>query len=265
MKPLKVTIITLTPELAAELLQKNVNNRPLKHWHIKDLAKKMKDGRWKFNGDTICISISGVLLNGQHRLHAVILSGVSISVLLVEGLDDNVFDTIDNGIAVRRGADALAILGAHQTKSLAAALCVVDRYMTGRLEQKVKYSNDELVRLHHIYGGMKDSVLQARATKQLLPPSILAACHYLFAIKDPIEADRFVEDLISGRNLADGDPVYFLRERLMNNSFAKAKLQDYYIVALMIKAWNFRRNNKTIRLLRFRQEGGSPESFPVII
>lgn len=265
MKPkntMKVEMTTITPADAERMLQLNKGNRPVNTSHVAVLAREMKLGRWKVNGDTICMNGTR-LIDGQHRLMAVVESGCTIQTLLVEGVDSDVFNTKDVGRR-RSAGDTLAVLGEVETRKLASALIVVDRYMTGRMMQRVRYTNTEVVDLLAKYPGVRESIGKTRETKRLVPNSVLTACHYLFAQRDADAASQFVVDLIGGHNLTEGDPVYVLRERLMKNALAKAKLQSCYIMALIVKAWNHRRDDNTIRYLRFRQEGDNRETFPVV-
>ena len=48
---------------------------------------EMQDGKWRLNGKTICFDSTGRLLNGQHRLSAVVRSGVTLTTVVVRGLD----------------------------------------------------------------------------------------------------------------------------------------------------------------------------------
>lgn len=262
MKNMKVAMTTITPADAERMLKLNTGNRSVNRQHVAVLAREMTRGRWKVNGDTICMNGTR-LIDGQHRLLAVVASGVTIQTLLVEGVDSDVFDTKDVGRR-RSASDTLAVRGEVETKNLAAALIVVDRYMTGRMSQCVRYTNTEVEELLEKYPNVRGSICKTRETKRLVPKSVLTACHSLFAQKDSEAADQFVVDLIGGHSLTEGDPVYVLRERLMNNALAKAKLTAPYIMALMVKAWNHRRDDNTIRNLRFRQEGDKPETFPVV-
>lgn len=259
---MKVELQTITPEKAKSMLEYNTINRPINYREVVKLAREMKQGRWKVNGDTICIN-GQHLIDGQHRLLAVIESGCKIQTLVVDGIDSNVFDTKDVGRR-RSAADTLSVRGETDTKTLAAALVVVDRYMTGRMLQCVRYTNTEIEELLGKYPGVRSSVKKARVTKRLVAKSVLIACHYLFSQKSADFADEFVNDLIAGQDLKEWDSVYVLRERLMNNALAKAKLDPFYIMALIIKAWNHRRDNNNVRTLKFTQEGKSPESFPIV-
>jgi len=67
------------PTQAKQLLKKNANNfRKLSQNKVRTYAHDMINGNWHLNGHVISISKEGVLLNGQHRLAAVVLSGKKI-------------------------------------------------------------------------------------------------------------------------------------------------------------------------------------------
>jgi len=130
---MNVKLTTVTPEWAEETLKKNIGNRPLNVQHVDKLAKEMTNGRWKVNGDTICLNGSRVI-DGQHRLHAVVQSGITIETLVVEGLSSDVFDTKDVGKR-RSAGDTLGVAGEKNACRLAAALILIDKYFTGRVEK----------------------------------------------------------------------------------------------------------------------------------
>jgi hypothetical protein len=88
----------------------------------------------------------------------------------------------------------------------------------------------------------------------------LAGLHYLFALRDAEAARKFVDDVINGIGLQEGDSVYLLRERLLQNSYMKQKLRPEFTAALCIKAWNARRLNKKLSVLKFMDS----ETFPLI-
>jgi hypothetical protein len=89
-------IITLTPQMAKELLKMNTKNRSVKP--IKNVyAEQMRRGEWKENGEPIIVDINGIIKDGQHRLHAVIDSGHTYKVPLIFEVLPDVMDTIDTG------------------------------------------------------------------------------------------------------------------------------------------------------------------------
>lgn len=71
--------MTVTPEIAKRLLTYNIRNRVKKPEAIKEYAYKMQNGMWNGNVlDPIVVTKDGVLENGQHRLEAVIKSGMAV-------------------------------------------------------------------------------------------------------------------------------------------------------------------------------------------
>lgn len=260
---MKAELKTITPAIAKKLLENNIGNRTLTAWHVDELVKEIKAGRWKVNGDMIRISVSGRILDGQHRLTAVIKSGMTIQTWIMDGLDDDIFDTIDVGKR-RSGSDTLGCLGEKNTYRLASALTLVDKYMTGRVEKNVTYSNGEIEELLAKYPEVRDSIQTSGKARMLILPSVLDACHYLFSRKDPAAANLFFDRVTRGSGLDERDPEYVLRERLVANSLAKAKLSKTHIFALCVKAWNHSRSGKKIQCLKLNMRDGKMVDFPVV-
>lgn len=92
-----MSIVKMSPELATHLLEKNDDNRPISMQHVKMLAGAMKRGEWKLTHQPIAIAPSGRLLDGQHRLWAVVESGVTIDCVVIRDVPEDTFDCIDIG------------------------------------------------------------------------------------------------------------------------------------------------------------------------
>lgn len=254
----------ITPEKAKTLLGNNPTNRPHRLDHSKYLANEMICGHWRFNGDPIRVCEDGRVMDGQHRLMAVILSGITIDSNITYGLPWEVFKTIDTGRR-RSAADVLAINGEKNCKNLSAALCCVDRYLTGRVKHANKYSNSEVAGLLEQHPLVRESIPVGSGLNRLAPQSIVSACHYLFSQKNAPEAARFFSDLQSGSMLAEGDPVFALRTTLIRNSMSKTKMGNVHVFAVIIKAWNYRRQGKRSVVLQFKSHGDIQEKFPEIL
>ena len=83
---MKVSIEEVTPMVAEMLLQKNTNNyRKLSQPTVLKYANKMRQGEWDASACMIQVDTNDVLLNGQHRLHAVMQSGETIQSIIVTG------------------------------------------------------------------------------------------------------------------------------------------------------------------------------------
>jgi hypothetical protein len=259
-------VVEITPELAREWLEMNTRNRPLKKFHVDQLSSAMKAGKWKLNGDTICLNGSS-LIDGQHRLAAIVQSGATVRSLVVTGVDSDVFATKDIGRR-RGGADVLSILGEDNAAALAAGLTLVARYDDGVLSNygvKSRYGPTDMEMLLARYPGMRESVKRWHGMWAILPPSVVTAAHYITARIDRDAAETMLEDLRYGAGLAYGDPVLLLRNRCLANQGNKGKLKQLYLFAIYIKAWNGRRRGATMKNLRWREDGKAAESFPVAL
>lgn len=70
--------LDVTPELAFHWLEGNTHNRPLSQAKVEDFARQMKAGRWALSPQGISFDTTGLLMDGQHRLWAVIEANVTI-------------------------------------------------------------------------------------------------------------------------------------------------------------------------------------------
>jgi len=67
--------LTITPSIAKGYLENNQNNRRVKDTKVKLYAREMMAGRWKEGtAEFIKISKAGNVLDGQHRLLAIIMA-----------------------------------------------------------------------------------------------------------------------------------------------------------------------------------------------
>lgn len=106
--PIQLSLMMITPTIAAELLSKNVNNRPIRKAIVNSYAKQMSQGRWKMTHQGIAFDDNGNLLDGQHRLHAIIQSGVSVLMTVASGVDPSSRIAMDDH-ARRTLSDSLTI------------------------------------------------------------------------------------------------------------------------------------------------------------
>jgi hypothetical protein len=105
--------------IAESWLAANTHNRKLRNFRVDQMARNMKVGRWDDNGETIKFSRTGVLLDGQHRLSAVIESDTVQVFTVIAGLDDVVQRSIDIG-GKRTVGDQLNLNGKSDGKTLAS-------------------------------------------------------------------------------------------------------------------------------------------------
>jgi hypothetical protein len=78
-------VIEITPEQALSWLQANTFNRTISPSVVKKYASDMASGNWTLNHQGIAFDDDGVLVDGQHRLMAMVESGQAIKTLVSFG------------------------------------------------------------------------------------------------------------------------------------------------------------------------------------
>jgi hypothetical protein len=95
---LKARLVLVTPAVAEDWLKKNrENNRNVGRSRVRQYAADMKAGRWRLGDQAVSFDAEGRLVNGQHRLHACVLSGCAFWTVALWGLDADSFLVIDSG------------------------------------------------------------------------------------------------------------------------------------------------------------------------
>src|SRR4051812_30418789 len=92
-----VYIVTITPEDAAKLLERNTNNRPQKKRAIEDYQRQMKAGLWHLTNQGIGVDRNGVLQDGQNRLVACTRAETPFTTILATGLEPEAREVVDTG------------------------------------------------------------------------------------------------------------------------------------------------------------------------
>jgi hypothetical protein len=85
-KPMYSVIESVTPERAAAYLELNISNRPVRENWVTQLARMLSSGQFILHHQGIAFDTDGFLLDGQHRLLAIVRSGVSVDILVTRNV-----------------------------------------------------------------------------------------------------------------------------------------------------------------------------------
>ena len=88
----------ITPEMAKVYLEKNTDNRNKRGWWVSGLANMIKRGEWIPTHQGVAFSKSGKLIDGQHRLEAIVEANIPVQMLVTTGVSDDAYKVLDNGI-----------------------------------------------------------------------------------------------------------------------------------------------------------------------
>lgn len=254
--------VMVTPTLAAHILEKNDMNRTIRQADVDKYARNMSDGTWNpRTAPPLLFAKDGTCMDGQHRLYAVLMSGVTIEMEFREGLDKSEMATIDVGRA-RTFQDVLKIDGRSDVSELATAARYWHNYLKREVAVNRGIAHTELLSLldrnpkiaQYVADGAK-----YRRARMLLSPGIWGFVYSGAAITDPDKARAFAEAFDSGADLKRGNPALTLRERASQNRAASAKkLRPIILLIFAIKAWNAYLAGRSLTILKW-QEG---EQFP---
>lgn len=110
----------ITPELAQNLLDRNIEtNRNINRVNLDKVKTALTEEAFIFNGDTIKITSEEELCDGQHRLMAIVETGIGCWMLVVRGVTTEAMDTIDQNLT-RTVAQMLHIRGRNVSNATLA-------------------------------------------------------------------------------------------------------------------------------------------------
>lgn len=218
---MKITHETITPKAAARYLEHNDNNRHLRKQTVDLYANEMTAGRWKSTGEPIQFFTDGTVANGQHRLHAIIKSGVTVEMVVVRGLSKEAMSGIDVG-AKRTVGDYLNLHHGIVNSTLVAAAA---RQIISMLFAYQNYgvSADIILKVLNNFGPQIEKTVAAVSGFQPARKAWVVAA-IAFAMKShPTEVQAFLHTLATGENASRGNPAFTFRNWLINNSSTHLK------------------------------------------
>lgn len=251
-------VTTITPADATNWLRANCKNRPIRKRHVEFLANEIKQGHWQVNGQAIVIAENEQVLDGQHRLLAIIEAGMPVKMMVTYGIHPDAFSTIDTG-AVRTPADALCLhfqeYPSYIVKAVAGAVPWVMQLERGSINRGFKkISNTEVIvyaRDHLTMFERATTLLHYPKDNRPLSISLGTALYEYFARKNEDAADVFFERIYTGENLERTDVEYILRQAFQADAQRVTSKLPLPIKARMtIKAWNWRRRGMETANLR---------------
>lgn len=241
-------IVSVDPALARRWLKSNERNRHLRMRAVENYARDMLGGRWAQTGEAIKFS-NGRLLDGQHRLAAVIASGMTIDFLIISGLDDSSQELMDSGVK-RSSGDALALRGRKFTAAISAAarLCLREPVI-GYVETKIATpTHSEIVAFVEAHPEIDRAAEVAMSYYPAIDiaPSVLIVAFMKLSAIDYEAAVGFYHALARLDFAGEGDPRAALVKRIVSSRRNSETLKQMTALAMLLRTWNFWRTDKKI-------------------
>ena len=258
---MNIEIVQVTPAQAATWLKTNTaNNRKIQKRLINQYARDMILGKWALTGEAIKFDTAGALIDGQHRLSAIVAADKTVPMAIVTGLDHDTIQVIDTG-RQRTAGDALTVVGKGQYASNVAALArkiigynggSMDIMGTSKIQIKGQtITNREIISYVSRHNLVPHVVFAFRmVTNQvarIYSNGEWSFLHWMLAQIDTKNAEDFLHRLATLENVGRTHPIRVLFEKITKGATdltSKQKLQA------TILAWNAYRKAELMTVIR---------------
>ncbi len=239
---LSVSLRRITPKEADRYLQTSERNRTINRARVLRYANDMRAGRWSA-ATMLIIDDQGHMVDGHHRMSAVVEAGVPVEMCVLTGLPKRSVPYIDTG-RPRSAGDMLAFVegldGVGQLKNKAVLARIVLKVRSGNFGSMPGY--DEIA---DFMLSNRATVDEAYSFYSALKPlgGSLGTGAAAFLIIDKIGVgnavfSRFSEQVATGEMIKSGMPTFALRNAIFANGKTgrggTRQVDDVYYV---LKAW----------------------------
>jgi hypothetical protein len=259
-------IVIVTPAMAKNWLEhRNVERqRTYSHHKANQWAIEMRADRWKTTHQGIAFDWDGFLLDGQHRLGAIVLVGRPVALDIRVGCDPDTFDVLDTGHK-RTANQMIHHPHAKLMTSAARYLGTIDGSLNSSVTAGGVYAKSTTIAelLQVVANWAELGTFAASAQHVRVKSQILAAPHLavLAQASRTQYADRipaWLDGLAYGENLTGLDSRLHLRNRFAKERRALTSAQGLSY-GLVVTAWNSYVQDQQMGVLRVRGEDHMPE------
>jgi hypothetical protein len=217
----RIEIMLVTPTVAAEWLRdRNKNNRNMKWRHVRLLAQAITEGKWLLIPHPIMFDKNKWLLDGQHRLQAVVEANADAWMYIAYNVPRLASRVIDQDLKTRCARDIATFMGeAMTTREHACLTAMLDHKWQAGLTAQDRY---DLWKRHREAIGWASGLFKGMPKKDGVS---VAAIHAVVAracyTGDRDRIAKFVELLRTGEVTTPADnAALILRNRCRKGEFA---------------------------------------------
>lgn len=239
------TLQTIAPAEAKQLLLAMEPQRVVRQTWVSKLASDMKAARWHFTHQGIAFDEGGHLIDGQHRLLAIVESGCAVELMVTFNVPKSSFKTMDRHQR-RNVADDLvtsATTDRKLAKLIASCIRPINNYDAGVLpwsngaEYRASFDMAEAVIARHPLLSVSAEYTYAKSHRSIVPAPTLAAFGCLFMERNQNKALSFLDQITIGDGLVVGDPAWAFRDMLFRERDLRAKNTPSVMMGI-VRAWN---------------------------
>ena len=248
----------ISPDKARDYLATNVCNRACSKASVKRWSDTMKAGAWKLSSDAIAFDWNGVLINGQHRLNALITTGATMPFLVAHNFPPESKNALDVG--KKRSLHEILTINGYPITINEVAIC---KFIMTPWEKGTVTNPDhevhraKLKRVHQRFKSEIDFVIEQTKFKEFAAPEMAALVLLLARCQEPEVASDFIS-LLRGKGRLDGtlrkqDEIIGLYRdhtiRIRARGFRVSGMDTYKLLATVAHKFLNGENPKVLRPL----------------
>ncbi len=205
---MRTEMVVVSPEQAKVWLEKNTDsNREISGRTVEAYAEDMAAGRWRLTHQGIAFNPTGELVDGQHRMHAVIKSGKTVPMMVTTGLSVEYNSPIDQGY--NRSISHLTGRSSRWVSIVRGLMAMEGGFTPAAFSFKNTVGAAEACAKNH--AEAIEVVMGVSKSSRTSPTGVVAALVYAY----PVAQDKvlsFAAQIETGELLERGDPALHLRK-----------------------------------------------------
>ena len=218
---IQFTFEQVNPALASTFLAESKGNRRVKPNTVDSYARDMANGDWLTNHQGIAFDEAGALIDGHHRLLAMVQAKATLTLLVSrgwpakpKGRKSTTMDTVDRGV-VRSLADQLELQhGIKNSRNIVRLSTTIAAILVGTIKVP-KQSTGTVLRIAELYGPQFLWFSEHSSRADGLRNVNLAGVVVMGMVQNEAATRKFYEQLVTGVNLAASSPVHHLRNYIL--------------------------------------------------
>lgn len=257
---MKTVIEKITRERAMEYLMLNRNNRNINKDIVSFYASQMSKGEWKLTHQGIAISEDGTrLIDGQHRLMAIVKADVPVAIMVSYGVADDIFSVVDTG-KVRNAGDVMSIANINNSSAMAASVKKSMKLRRGNSlgssSKMLKISNTNILNEYNNNSKLYDEaniVGRKCYTKTRLLTHTDISAYIIHLIKDKLhdktKVYSFFNELFTIEKTTNNS-INILRDKIINSSLSNMRMKPSAKQSYIAATWNAYIIGKELKIIR---------------
>ena len=264
----------ITPAKAQEYLRTSKGNRPISKIYVRSYADTMKKGAWMLNGVPIIFDTEGHLLDGHHRLLAVIEANIPVRFDVRRGAPSDAFTTYDTGRhrnlgqilamqSVKHYNLVGSIVNANETLIALGRLCA-NNVTLQACRHTLADSYERYCKDPQGYSAVADYISIIQGKCRIIPASWAGGLYYYLSHTGGYEEHviRPFFDCLFELASTKVPSAALLRDSIINKTIGGTKLNAATLWVYIVKAWNGYITDKVPKILRYQE---NTESIPELI